>query len=458
MSDRYTDFVRSGPGQVIAKRLGLPCPTALRRYAVGQPLLDGPALVGGLVDGPLVGAITQTMRVAGVEVMATDADPGEQDAKLSAVVVDATAARAVGDLEGLRAILSPAVRRLNPSARVVVLGALPEQQASPEAAATQRALEGIVRSVGKELRAGATANLLLLDEAALAVGAVDVLQSPLRFFLSARSAYVDGQAVRIGPAQVSEPADWSAPFAGQVVVVTGAARGIGSAIADVFARDGAHVICVDLPASGEALASTANRVSGTALQLDITAPDAGERIAAHLAGRHPRGLDVIVHNAGITRDKLMANTDADRWASVLGVNLEAQLRINDVLLEPGRPGGLVDGSRIVSVSSTSGIGGNRGQSNYAASKAGVIGLVQSLARQVADRRITVNAVAPGFIETDMTAHMPLATREVGRRINSLSQGGLPVDVGETIAWLAAPASAGVTGQVVRVCGQSQLGA
>ena len=115
---------------------------------------------------------------------------------------------------------------------------------------------------------------------------------------------------------------------------------------------------------------------------------------------------------------------------------------------------------MVCVSSIAGIAGNRGQTNYAASKAGVIGVVQSLATDasLAERGITVNAVAPGFIETEMTAKVPLATREMGRRVNSLAQGGLPVDVAETIAWLAQGASGGVTGNVVRVCGQSLLGA
>jgi 3-oxoacyl-[acyl-carrier protein] reductase len=239
-----------------------------------------------------------------------------------------------------------------------------------------------------------------------------------------------------------------------VAVVTGAARGIGAAIADVLSRHGANVVAVDVPASGEALAGVANRVHGSALQLDVTSPDAGRRIAEHAAERHGR-LDVMVHNAGITRDRLLVNTDAERWGSVLAVNLEAQLRIDDVLL---RDGGLADGGRIVCLASTSGIAGNRGQANYAASKAGVIGMVQALAVQVADRGITVNAVAPGFIETEMTARVPLATRELGRRINSLSQGGLPIDVAETVAWFAEPGSAGVTGQVVRVCGQSLLGA
>ena len=143
----------------------------------------------------------------------------------------------------------------------------------------------------------------------------------------------------------------------------------------------------------------------------------------------------------------------DRWQQVLDVNLVAQERINAVAIDLLREDG-----RIVCVSSMSGIAGNAGQTNYATSKAGVIGLVQALAPVVAERGITINAVAPGFIETQMTAAMPIAVREAGRRMNSLRQGGLPVDVAETIAWFASPGSAGVNGNVVRVCGQSLLGA
>jgi 3-oxoacyl-[acyl-carrier protein] reductase len=165
---------------------------------------------------------------------------------------------------------------------------------------------------------------------------------------------------------------------------------------------------------------------------------------------------VVVHNAGITRDRLRVNVTEQQWASVLAVNLEAQLRLTAALLEA--PGALHDGARVVAVSSTSGIAGNRGQTNYAASKAGVIGMVRALAPVLAARGTTVNAVAPGFIETEMTARMPALTRELGRRASSLAQGGLPVDVAETVAWLAEPASGGVTGQVVRVCGQNLVGA
>jgi 3-oxoacyl-[acyl-carrier protein] reductase len=140
---------------------------------------------------------------------------------------------------------------------------------------------------------------------------------------------------------------------------------------------------------------------------------------------------------------------------VLDVNLSSQERINELLLGEDLIG---EGGRIASVSSVSGIAGNRGQTNYATSKAGVIGMVRALAPVMRERGATVNAVAPGFIETKMTEAMPVGTREVGRRMNSLLQGGQPVDVAETIAWLISPASGGVNGNVVRVCGQQLLGA
>ena len=187
------------------------------------------------------------------------------------------------------------------------------------------------------------------------------------------------------------------------------------------------------------------------IELDITAADAPERIAEHFAD----GVDVVVHNAGVTRDRTIAKMPAERWSELMEINLSSEERINDALLEGGllRPNG-----RIVCVSSMSGIAGNSGQTNYATSKAGVIGMVEALAPELAERAATINAVAPGFIETQMTAAMPLGPREAGRRMNSLSQGGLPVDVAETIAWFASPASTGVNGNVVRVCGQSLLGA
>jgi 3-oxoacyl-[acyl-carrier protein] reductase len=216
-------------------------------------------------------------------------------------------------------------------------------------------------------------------------------------------------------------------FEGKLALVTGASRGIGAAIAEVLEREGALVTRLDL--------------SDADIELDITAPDA----PAILAERFADGLDILVHNAGVTKDRTLAKMPEERWQSLMEVNLLAPERITEALR-------LNDDGRIVCVSSLSAIAGNAGQTNYATSKAGLLDLVADLE---VERGITINAVAPGFIETQMTAAMPLGVREAGRRMNSLRQGGLPVDVAETVAWLA---SSGLERNVVRVCGQSLLGA
>jgi 3-oxoacyl-[acyl-carrier protein] reductase len=451
VSDWYRDFANSGFGTTVTQQLGLPRPAVLRRYEPGGPLLPGPVVIGSAGEGRLHEALTSVLQDAGVTVQSpVTADGGTDGEKLGAVILDATGLVTPGDLASAHDFLAPAIKRLRSSGRVLLLAAPPAEADSPAQAAARQALDGLVRSISKELRGGSTANLLYV-----APGAEGALASPVRFFLSGRSAYVDGQVVTVTGADVPGGEDDEKPLAGKVAVVTGAARGIGAAIAKVMARDGAHVVAVDIPAAGQSLADVANEIGGTALQLDITAADAAQRLVEHLKERHG-GVDVVVHNAGITRDKLLVNMDAARWNSVMAVNLQAQLDITQALLDA--EGVLRDDARIVCVSSQSGIAGNRGQTNYAASKAGVIGMVRAWAPAFAERGATINAVAPGFIVTEMTAKMPFGTREVGSRINSLQQGGLPVDVAETIAWLAQPGSAGVNGQTVRVCGQSMLGA
>jgi 3-oxoacyl-[acyl-carrier protein] reductase len=453
-TDTYQRLTNAGPGRFFARRLGLPASTPLRRYEPGQALLPGPALIGAAPGGRLRETVANVLRSAGAEVAAA---AGPEDARHGALIFDASGIEHSAQLRAAYDFLHPVIRSLTPSVsgderaargsgRLLVLGTAPEDCASPRQATAQRALEGLTRSLGKEIGRGSTSQLLYV-----APGAEAAAESTLRFLLSARSAYVSGQVVRVGGGAAQAPADWDRPLDGQVAVVTGAARGIGASIAEVLARDGAEVVCVDVPMQGQALAATANRIGGSALQLDITSADAPDTLSTHLRERHG-GAHVVVHNAGITRDKTLARMSEDQWDSVLAVNLTSQERLDDALLADG----LRSDGRIVSVSSMNGIAGQRGQANYATSKAGIIGMVQSLAPTLGGR--TINAVAPGFIETQMTASMPLGTREAGRRMNSLAQGGLPVDVAETVAWLAAPASLGVNGNVVRVCGQSLLGA
>ena len=440
MADRYLHFAGTAPGRFLTRRLGLPQPAPLRRWTLETPSLDGPLL-------HLTAGGTDRSGTLGPVLAATGLKVTDRAERPAAVVLDATGITTAAGLAGVHAALHPVVRSLATGGRVVVVGTTPSPDDHHQAAA-QQALEGFVRSLGKEIGRGTTVQLLRLAPGAGAASA----ESTLRFLLSPRSAYVSGQVVELTADAPGTVTDWAAPLYGRTALVTGAARGIGASVASVLARDGAQVICLDVPQAREELVRTADRLGATALPLDITAPDA----AGLIARAAPDGLDILVHNAGITRDRRLANMPADRWDPVIDVNLDSVLRTTDALVGSGT---LRRGGRIVATASIAGIAGNNGQTNYAAAKAGIIGLVRSLApRAAAEHGITVNAVAPGFIETRMTAAVPLFIREAGRRMNSLSQGGLPVDVAETTAWLAQPASGAVNGQIVRVCGQSLLGA
>ncbi|MFJ8947681.1 3-oxoacyl-ACP reductase [Streptomyces sp. NPDC102395] len=441
MADRYLSLTATAPGRFLTRRLGLPQPAALRRWSAERPSLDGDLLhlTAGASTLDLMPVLARTGLPPG-------SSASSASSPLAAVVLDATGVRDVDMLAEVHAALHPVVRSVAASGRIVLLGA-PLDPEDHHQAAVQQALEGFTRSLGKEIGRGRTVNLVRLTDAAAA-------ESTLRFLLSPKSAYVSGQVIGVGTGAVTAPDDWNRPLAGRTALVTGAARGIGAAVAETLARDGARVVVLDVPAAERDARDLAARLGGGAgaLPLDITAADAGERIAAEV----PDGIDVLIHNAGVTRDRRLVNMPAERWSSVFDVNLASVLRTTDALLAKGalRPGG-----RIVATASIAGLAGNAGQTNYGASKAGVAGLVRALApRALAEHGVTVNAVAPGFIETKMTAAVPLFIREAGRRMNSLAQGGLPVDVAETTAWLAHPASGAVNGQVVRVCGQSLLGA
>jgi 3-oxoacyl-[acyl-carrier protein] reductase len=466
MADAYLNVVNSKLGHPLSRWLGLPQPVPLDRHQPGQPVVEGDVLMAATPDPELQATLVQACQSMQLATLAHRSLPtwtaqanasgllsgpwnlGDQPGgRIKALVLDATGLRTVAQSQALHQCLNETVQSLLPCGRVLVLGRPPQSAPSVEQAAVQRALLGLVKSLAKELRRGITAQLL-----AVAPGAEAQLEGCLRFLLSPRSAYVSGQCLTLEPAPPITPVDWHRPLAQQTLMVTGAARGIGAAIAATLARDGARVVCVDVPQAETELQQVADRIQGRALALDITAPDAPALIVQ--AAMADGGWSGVVHNAGITRDKTIGRMPAHLWQSLMQVNLSAALHINQALLDAQA---LRPAARLVAVSSISGIAGNLGQTNYAFSKAGVIGMVQAQAPHL-PAGMAINAVAPGFIETQMTASIPWMIREAGRRMNAMGQGGQPVDVAEAIGWLISPAAQGIQAQVLRVCGMSWLGA
>lgn len=436
MPDRYLDFANSGMGGWLTGALGLPRPLPLRRRAEAGSSPVGPLLLGG--GGRLSSLLHRLAGQWGVDLHTTP----DEGARYGGLIFDASDIDRASGAGDLYRFFHEAVRRLGPCGRMVVIGRPSESMADAEGEAVQRGVEGFVRSLAKEAREGGTAQLLRI-----ASDAEEAAASSLGFFLSPRSAYVSGQVITIGAA-----ASTSISADRRRVLITGASRGIGAAMARLFAAEGCAVTALDAPGAQADLRALAAQIGAEALSVDITAADAAERLVE--AARAVDGYDAVIHNAGITRDRTLARMSATEWDSVMAVNLGAPLTLTRALLDARliRPNG-----RILAVSSLSGIAGNKGQSNYALSKAAWIGAVRRLAAEAGDA-ITVNAIAPGFIETRMTAAIPFAIREAGRRMNSMGQGGQPIDVAETALWLAEADNGGVNGAVVRVCGQSLLGA
>ena len=469
MTDRLVQLAADKRARKLITTLGLPVPLpqTLERGEgawAAQPLRGRAVVVASGPRPALTEVLATSLPAAGAEpyLLETDVGPfrasGEAWGRLPhvgcaerpwAFVVDATGLRTPADLRCLYDLLHPHLRSLGRSGRVVVLGRPPSPDDEPRVAASRQALEGFVRSVGREVgRRGATANLLWVAD-----GAEGRLPAVLRFVLSPASAYLSGQPLRIdGGVAAATAVPPSRVLDGKVALVTGAARGIGRAIARRLSEEGARVVVLDRPEDAELASAVARDIGGVYLPCDVTSADAAATVHDFLLDRFGR-VDVVVHNAGVTRDRTLAKMKPERWDQVIDVNLEAVITLTEAL-DPL----LADEGRVVCLSSIAGIAGNVGQTNYAASKAGVIGYVRSLAPRLAARGVAVNAIAPGFIETRLTDAIPVATREVARRLCNLSQGGLPVDIAQVATFLASPGAHGLSGQVVRVCGGNFVGA
>jgi 3-oxoacyl-[acyl-carrier protein] reductase len=479
MTDFLLELGKNPTARKLIKTVGLPVPMpqSLRRAkgpAEERPLHDRDVVYGAGPDGVMAAVLAGTLARAGADVHLVGGsaalqepfvEPGQaygrparvldpealpDSFKADAMVFDATGLRDPGQLRALYDFFHPLGQRLGACGRVVVIGRPASAAPTARAAATAAALEGFVRSLAKEVgKRGSTAQLLVVAE-----GAEARVEPVLRFLLSPRSAFISGQPVHVD-ARVPWPerVPLVRPLEGEVALVTGAARGIGAATCELLAAEGAHVVCLDRPQDDSLVSQVARKVSGSVLLADVSDPGAPAAIADELRARHG-GVDIVVHNAGITRDKTLARMKPEQWDQTLDVNLAAVIRITEALLQ----GPLREQGRIVLLSSVAGIAGNMGQTNYAGSKAGIIGYTGKLAEELAGRGITVNAIAPGFIETRLTAAIPVVIREAARRLSSLGQGGLPQDVGEAITFLATPGAAGITGRVLRVCGGALVGA
>ena len=232
--------------------------------------------------------------------------------------------------------------------------------------------------------------------------------------------------------------------------MTGASRGIGRAIASQLAAQGAHVVAAARGdhANGvaEAIAATGGKVE--AIALDVTEPADIDRAVTDVIARHSR-IDILVNNAGIARDQLLIRLKRDDWDSVLATNLTAVFALTQAVLKP-----MIRqrGGRIVCISSVVGQSGNPGQANYAASKAGLIGFVKSVAQEVGSRGVTVNVVAPGMIETDMTRAITERAQEDWMSRIPLGRFGTPADVASAVCFLASDEASYITGQVLAVNG------
>jgi 3-oxoacyl-[acyl-carrier protein] reductase len=461
MQDALVEMSRHSVTRQLLKRIGIRPPLPLLRSY--RPWSD--ALLGGkrilvnkagryaeqLIPGlqaqkatvDHLGSLTELSGEARVPAVAT---------VYQATLFDTTDFREMSRLRDLYNFFRPALHHLGSHHRVVILLAQPDPLGSPEHQAVLSAIEGFARSLAKESGPrGVNVNCIRVEAAP---DTLERLAPMVHFFLSDYAAFITGQILECTSLAARRPIPALAgSLAGRRILVTGAAQGIGYAICRRLGEEGAHVYCLDRPENQKALEELAQHIDGEILMMDLGLPDATQQIADRLQTAPP--LDGIVHNAGITRDRTLFSMADKQWDQVLNINLEVVVQLTQELLHRGR---IADNGRIICMSSISGLSGNFGQTNYSASKAGLIGFVRALSRHLAAQGMTANAVAPGFIETAMTARVPFMVKQFARRMSSLGQGGLPDDVADLICFLASPASQGITGSVIRVCGGNFLGA
>ena len=469
MTDYLINFGNNPLAKKMVKKFGVTVPTPLARDTKAwnpESLTNLKVMVGG--EGEAHPYIAQALALGKSKVsLSLDkeleepyrqqclegniSDTGSADFMPSAIIFDATGIQSVAELEKLYAFFHPKVRQLNSNGRMIIVALDPPDDCSPEKMATIKAIEGFLRSLAKEI--GKKASTAQLIRVADGQQGLKQLPSLLLFLLSTRSAFISGQVIPLAnPTDLPGHLNNIDYLADKIVLITGAARGIGAATAQALAQEGAIIIGLDRPGDDSLLAKSMERCGGTPLFIDISEEGSEELIAKFIETKFGK-IDIIVHNAGITRDKTLANMKPEYWQDTIKINLSQVIRITDRLESL-----IADNGRIVCLSSIAGIAGNFGQTNYSATKSGIIGYVSALSKKLQKRGITVNAVAPGHIKTRMTDSIPFVTREFARRLSNVSQGGLPIDIAQSINFLVSPGAAGLNGMTLRVCGGHLVGA
>lgn len=469
MSDYLVDLGQNRIAKSLVRRLSLPIrlPEPLQRHAgpwTAAPFSQLKIVVGSLTSpAPLAASIRHIAKAGQASLIGAKST----ETAIDAIVLDATALSCVEGLAKVFEFLRLHLPQLQRNGRIVIIGLAADATRDLQQAAAHSALVGLIKSLAKEIgRHGSTAQLLYLD-ATLANdhdAAHSALCGPLAFLLSSRGAFVSGQRLDL-TSKITTPNAWQWPetqcLTGKRALVTGAAQGIGFAIARRLAEEGAEVLGIDHPSQESRLQTAIAQLAtpGQTFSIDLARPDATREITSWLQ-KSWGGVDVVVHNAGVTRDKTLKRMPRFDWDMTLATNLNSPLQLTEALIDGD--GALIQllqpGGRIICLSSISALAGNAGQTNYAAAKSGIIGIVQMLAPRLLQRGITINAIAPGFIDTRMTRAMPLAMRELARRFNALSQAGLPEDVAEAAMLFASPSGYCLTGSTLRVCGLNLIGA
>lgn len=494
MSEFYEGLARGYLGKRLIKALSLPYPAPLLRPSEirfrNQNTLQGHIILSGFTPDDLFescidtltrenpahaidpkihwhGPTTPESRMAinthGLQTLPAHLPPSSRGT-FSALVLNTQHYRSPEALEALFNDCQALLPLLGKRAHILLLSPEKTLIHTTHQQRYLQAFTALTKSLAKEIAPEATTinHLRLYDNRHQSLPAL------LRYFLSNRSSYVTGQCVSAG--QIPAASRWAkktatnsaAPLAASnpephpasnnakkpLVLLTGAAGGIGQAIAHRLAADNFRTILVDQPREKFALRYLAEKTGGIPLSLDLTRPNSAGTLAECIDEQGGQ-LQSLIHNAGIIRDRLFKKMDPQDWESVLDTNLWAPINITEALLKEKK---LADQARIVLMSSVMALSGNRGQTQYCLAKAGLIGFMQDIAPQIAKSGMTINTVAPGFIDTPMTQKLPKRIREIAKRCNAFAQAGRPEDVAEAVALCCQPTADYFSGNILRVCG------